>query len=238
MAVHAGADIQPTALAEKSLRLPTALGRSTEDWYDHIVPNTIKKFVAGWDHRLMNSAAREVLIKSVAQALPMYIMAVFKLPYSVCDDLTRMVRNFYWGSEKGKRKVHWKGWDHLLQPKDRGGMGFRDLEMFNTALLGKHGWRLMTNPDSLCARVLKGRYYPTCDFMQAAAPRFSSSTWRAIIAGRDALQIGLLKRIGDGTTISIWNDKWIPGTISMSTVCRIGTAQVNFVADLIDPSNG
>lgn len=44
------------------------------------------------------------LIKSVAQALPTYIMGFFKLPFSVCDELTRMVRTFYWGAEKGKRK--------------------------------------------------------------------------------------------------------------------------------------
>ena len=48
------------------------------------------------------------------------MMGVFKLPYSVCDDLTRMVRNFYWGSEKGKRKAHWMAWEKIIQPKARG----------------------------------------------------------------------------------------------------------------------
>lgn len=39
-------------------------------------------------------------------------------------------------------------------------MGFRDLHLFNLALLGKHVWRFMKNPNSLCARVMKGRYSP------------------------------------------------------------------------------
>ena len=77
-----------------------------------------------WGGGLLAQPGREVLIKSVAQALPTYIMGVFKLPFSVCDDLTRMVPNFYWGSAEGKRKVHWRKWDYLLQPKDRGGVGF------------------------------------------------------------------------------------------------------------------
>jgi hypothetical protein len=49
---------------------------------------------------------------------------------------------------------------HKLQ----GGIGFRDLRLFNLAMLGKQGWRLIENPDSLCARVLKGRYFNGVDF--------------------------------------------------------------------------
>jgi hypothetical protein len=90
-------------------------------------------------------------------------------------------------------------------------MGFRDPELFNLVLLGKHGWRLSTGSNALCARVLKGRYYPNSEFMEATAPANSSATWRAIIAGREALQLGLVKRIGDGSSVSVWQDNWIPG---------------------------
>jgi hypothetical protein len=38
--------------------------------------------------------AKEVLIKSVSQAIPTYSMGVFKLPVMFCDDLTHMVQNF------------------------------------------------------------------------------------------------------------------------------------------------
>lgn len=48
-----------------------------------------------------------------------------------------------------KRSLHWISWKKLSTPKIRGGMGFRDLELFNIALLGKHGWRFMEIPDSM-----------------------------------------------------------------------------------------
>jgi hypothetical protein len=51
------------------------------------------------------------------------------------------------------------------------------------------------NPDTLCAKVLKGRYFPDSDFLHATVPKNSSATWRAIVAGREALQQGLVMMI-------------------------------------------
>jgi hypothetical protein len=66
-------------------------------------------------------------------------------------------------------------------------MGFRDLALFNQAMLAKHGWRLLTDPTSPCAQVLKGRYYHDSDFWHATRPRTWSYTWRSILHGRDLL---------------------------------------------------
>lgn len=72
-----------------------------------------------------------------------------------------------------------------------------DLRSFNLAMLGKQGWRLITRPDSLCARVLKGRYFHDMEFLRASRKKYASSTWRAILAGREVLQQGLIRRVGE-----------------------------------------
>ena len=48
-----------------------------------------------------------MLIKVVAQAIPTYTMSVFKLPDSLCEDLTNMIRNFWWGQRNVERKIAW-----------------------------------------------------------------------------------------------------------------------------------
>lgn len=115
---------------------------------------SLTKRLIQWGDGLLAQRGRENLIKSVAQALPTYIMGIFKVPFSVFGELTMMVRGFYWGAEKGKRKVHWRAWDDLMQSKSKGGAGFRDFCIFNQALLARQAWRLISKPNSICAQVL------------------------------------------------------------------------------------
>ena len=106
--------------------------------------------------------------------------------------------------------MHWRSWDCLTTPKFMGGMGFRDMKLFNEAMLGRQCWRLMTEPDSLCAKVLKGRYYPKCSFIDSVSTRSSSFTWRRLMYGKSLLERGILWRVGNGEEIRITKDKWIP----------------------------
>lgn len=62
-------------------------------------------------------------------------------------------------------------------------MGFREFTTFNQAMLGRQCWRLLTDPDSLCSRVLKGRYFPNSSFWEAAQPKSLSFTWRSLLFG-------------------------------------------------------
>jgi hypothetical protein len=77
------------------------------------------------------------------------------------------ISNFWWGSSVDSHKLHWQRWSKLSSPKGNGGMGFRDMPLFNQAMLGKQGWRLIMNPDSLIAKVLKGKYFPQGGILSA-----------------------------------------------------------------------
>ena len=150
------------------------------------------KRMVEWDGNQLAQSGSEVLIKSIAQSIPTYIMSVFKLPAATWEDLMRTICNFSCGVEKGKRKMHWRAWIHLIKPKVQGGLGFRDLRLFNQALLARQAWRLLTNPDSLCARLLKARYYPHGKLEDTIFFGNASSFWTAIFHGLDLLKKGLI----------------------------------------------
>lgn len=185
-------NIQVEAFSERYLGLPMAVGRITSGTFDHLGERSHGK-MQGSSERNMACAGREVLLKSVIQAIPTFSMSCFLLTKKVCGQLTSCMAKYWWSSSIDKRSLHWISWDKLATPKEKGGMGFREFGNFNLALLGKHGWRFLTHPDSLCSRVLKGKYFPDSEFMQAGAPKSSSATWKAIIAGRKALDTGLIK---------------------------------------------
>ncbi len=151
-----------------------------------------------------------MLIKAVAQAVPTYAMSVFKLPLSVYHDLDTIISRFWWGTQGGSRGVHWVKWAQVCQRRERGGLGFRNLEWFNQAMLAKMGWRLLQNENSLVHMVLKAKYFAGGTFMQATVKQGSSFTWRSIAGARWVLEEGLRWRIGNGTRVSVWGDKWLP----------------------------
>jgi hypothetical protein len=160
-------------------------------------------------------------------------MSCFFLSPDTCKKITSVISNFWWSGVADKRSIHWKKWDDLTLPKCHGGMGFKDVKNFNLSMLGKQGWRLVMNPDSLCAKVLKGKYFPHGNFMTAGKKKNSSHTWRAIVAGRKVRELGLIKRIGDGTSTNIWNDRWLPAGVGHKPVCKKDGAMATYVAELI-----
>jgi hypothetical protein len=67
--------------------------------------------------------------------------------------MRKAIANHWWGIENGKKKLHWRYWQWLMTPKALGGLGFRDLVIFNQAMLARQGWHLLIEPTSLAARV-------------------------------------------------------------------------------------
>ena len=77
----------------------------------------------------------------------------------------------------------------MTKPKFLGGMGFRAIELFNLALLARQAWRILQNPNTLSARILKVVYYPDSDVLHAELGSKPSRVWRAISEGRDVLAV-------------------------------------------------
>ena len=135
-----------------------------------------RKRLTVWSEKYMSMGAKEELIKSVAQALTIHVMGIFKMSVSFHEDYMKMIRKFCWGEEENKRKVHWVSWDKLTGPKCMGGMGFRDSKLFNQALLARQAWRLIKNPNSLYARLLKAKYFPNGNILDTVFTKDSSQT--------------------------------------------------------------
>jgi ribonuclease HI len=174
------------------------------------IKDRVWKRLGDWKLKLLSQAGKEVLLKAVIQAIPTYSMSIFLLPKGLCLEINALMQKFWWGNQENGSRIHWMKWSKMSLPKNRGGLGFRDLVSFNKALLAKQCWRLLTSPDSLATKIISAKYYPKSSFMDAKLGSKPSFAWRSIYGARDLLENGIIWRVGNGQTIKIWGDRWIP----------------------------
>ncbi|XP_060962282.1 uncharacterized protein LOC133032375 [Cannabis sativa] len=194
------------------LRLPSIVGRNKNAVLGFL-KERMRKRINGWEGRFLSRAGKEVLFKTVVQSLPSYAINVFLFPIGTCKEIERMMASFWWKSNNTNSNgsgITWMSWDRMTKHKFDGSMGFRSLRDFNLAMLGKQGWRLLFNVDSLASKVFKARYYPHGDYLNSELGSNPSFIWSSIFAAKDTVKLGLRRRIGSGTTVQITTDPWLP----------------------------
>ncbi|KAJ9152905.1 hypothetical protein P3X46_026413 [Hevea brasiliensis] len=90
---------------DKYLGLPTNIPLSKKQMFNQI-KNRIQHKVAGWKEQLLSTGGKEVLLKAVATAIPVYAMTCFRIPRSVCQSINSIMANFWWGQKQDERKIH------------------------------------------------------------------------------------------------------------------------------------
>lgn len=194
---------------EKYLRLPTFVSALKKRVSKYIQERVLKK-LKGWKEDFLSQAGREVLIKAIAQTIPTYAMQCFTIPMSILKEVKSMYQTFFWRQRKEERKIAWVAWHKLVASKKDGGLGMRDLLMFNKALLAKQAWRIIKFGHSLLPKTLKNKYHPHTSFMETKVSPICSFTWRSIMSARDLIKKGLKKVVGSGHEVNIWEDSWVP----------------------------
>uniref|UniRef100_A0A803NS66 RNase H type-1 domain-containing protein n=1 Tax=Cannabis sativa TaxID=3483 RepID=A0A803NS66_CANSA len=119
-----------------------------------------------------------------------------------------MAAQFWWGSSEKDANIPWCKWSTLCKHKEQGGLGFRDLGLFNQALLAKQIWRCVRYPNSLCSKVLK------------------------LGVGKKIIQKGYRWRIGNGNSVRVLEDPWLPKPVTFKVYDKPSLLDQLYVVDL------
>ncbi|KAL1151424.1 hypothetical protein V6Z11_A09G041000 [Gossypium hirsutum] len=149
------------------LGLPIPIGKKKIVAFKDI-NNRLSCRINSWTKRLLSFGGKEVFINAVLQSIPTYALSIFLAPNGT-----------------------------LCKPKGMGGLGIRDVRLFNLALLRRQVWRLINNTNSLCFKVLSLKYFPDASF-----------TWSSITAAVETLKDGFGWQVGNGDMINIRADNW------------------------------
>jgi len=204
----------------KYLGLPSMVDRSKKAMFNFIKDRVWQK-INSWSSKCPSKAGREIMIKSILQSIPSYVISIFKLPNTLLDEIEKMMNAFWWGNGGANdRGMHWLSWEKLSVHKRHGGMGFKDIPAFNVAMLGKQGWRFQTEPDSLVAKVFKAKYYPNSNFLGSELGHNPSFVWRNIFREKVIVGKGARWKIGNGFDIPIISEPWLGAGSSIPPVSQ------------------
>ncbi|PNX73071.1 G-type lectin S-receptor-like serine/threonine-protein kinase [Trifolium pratense] len=78
------------------------------------------------------------------------------LPKGVCKQIEKLMHNFIWGATNIKRTGHTVAWEDICRPRDQGGLGIRNVHLYNKSLLMKVAWNMLASPGSVWKDVISG----------------------------------------------------------------------------------
>lgn len=188
-----------------------------------------------WNGSTLVQASKKVLINSVLSSLPIYQMGCFSLPIKITDKIDAVQREFWWGKQKHSKGYYPISWGFMCEPVEVGGLGFKEANKMNKAMIAKLAWRLATQQNTLLGTVLKNKYFKTSTIFNAKKHYKASWMWGCIMQGVSLIHKFSCWEVGDGKSINIWTDIWIPGMEqNLTSYCGNKHNLLTLVSELLD----
>lgn len=184
-----------------------------------------------WKCNTLSKPGRLVLISAVLNALPAYMMSLYKMPKGIAEEIEKTKRRFYWReigeSNTTVRKMHSVNWKLVCKEKNSDGLGIRNLIKKNTSMLAKWWWRAKTEHDKLWYKVLNNKYGDQFLSNPRSRTKGFSSIIRSISQVQKETKLKLFEssdfewKLGNGDIIRFWTDEWYNGTVLSHTFRRL-----------------
>ncbi|KAL9675120.1 hypothetical protein QQ045_003321 [Rhodiola kirilowii] len=181
----------------KYLGLPLVVKQNKAEVFRWLEDKVSKK-IQDWGALLLSAAGKETLIKSCIQSVPIYTMSCFKLSKTLCEKMTAMTVNFWWNNSTKDRGIHWLRREILQKEKVKGGLGLRNFEALNCALLMKQLWRFLKFPDDLASKIFRAKYFKDGQLFSAKVRPYDSYAWKCLQGVIEMFKTGVICDMVDG----------------------------------------
>lgn len=145
--------------------------------------DVMRKRLSTWKGSYLSLGGRIVRIQSVLSSLPLYFFSFYRVPRKVLKTLIGIQRSFLWGGYESRRNIAWISWKKVCSPREQGGLGLKDLDLFNMSLLGRR-WRILVDKHACWWHIIQDRYGEVGSEVDLGkwSSRNSSQWWRNLCA--------------------------------------------------------
>ncbi|XP_058759359.1 uncharacterized protein LOC131632631 [Vicia villosa] len=182
----------------------------------------MKNRLKGWMNRSFNLGGRITLLKSVLCSLTIFTMSFYRMPKKVVKIFKALQSKFLWEVVEEKRRIHWVKWEEVTLPFEKMGLGVKNIELFNLALLNKWRWRILQGLNGMWLDVLKARYGDISSLAFCGGKGFkvlpSCSFWcKDLIKVSSSLSLDPIVEcskfsINNGFITPFWESNWLNDT--------------------------
>ncbi|XP_010687418.1 uncharacterized protein LOC104901528 [Beta vulgaris subsp. vulgaris] len=114
---------------------------------------------------------RLVLVNSVLLSINTYWAQIYILPKKVLHEIAMVCRAYLWSSNAFSSKGGYVAWSKVCLPKKAGGLGIRDIKMWNRAAVGRYVWAITAKKDNLWIEWVNGVYIKEEDWWGYKPPK-------------------------------------------------------------------
>lgn len=126
----------------KYLGCPIFHNKKRKEYYNDLIKK-VKDKLQNWRDKLLSYEGKVVLIESVLQSIPIYLLSVVVPTKYTINEIYKIFARFFWRTKEEGISRHWIFWSKLCLPKREGELGFRSL-YDSKALFAKLWWRFRT----------------------------------------------------------------------------------------------
>ncbi|KAG6696235.1 hypothetical protein I3842_09G137900 [Carya illinoinensis] len=186
----------------------------------------------------LSKRGRTTLVKSTLSNLPTYFLSLFPIPARTALRIEKLQRDFLWGGMGEEFKFHLVRWEQVCRPLANGGLGIRNLRLFNRALLGKWLWRYHRELEALWKLVIERKYGGSWGGWCTKEVRgaYGVGLWKHIRQGWGVFSRQTSLRLGEGNRLKFWHDTWY-GNCALKelfpTLFRVASAREASVAEVM-----
>ena len=120
------------------------------------VCDKLRKKLDGWVGNTSSIGGRYIQIQASLSGVPIYLKLMYLLHDMNLENPTKIIRKFFW-ENVGKKKYHMVKWQFVCRPREKGGLGIKNLKLLNIALLCKWWWKLESG-EGLLQELVRVKY--------------------------------------------------------------------------------